>query len=245
MLQTKVVDLFIPCFVDQLFPETGKATYQILRHIGFEPRFDSRQTCCGQPAWNSGYAGDAKRLALKFLKLYSDSETVVTPSASCASMVISQYEKLQLTGSERNDLESLKPRLFELSTFLVEVAEVVELGAHFPHKVAYHASCHGLRELGIREHPMTLLENVKGLELVKIPDRDQCCGFGGTFAVKFNHLSAAIGQDKVEAIEQTGADFVTATDDSCLMHISGMGHQNGYKWQTIHYAEILAKGIGK
>jgi L-lactate dehydrogenase complex protein LldE len=233
------VSLFIPCFVDQLFPETGLATAEILRRAGCEVSYNPEQTCCGQPAFNSGFQHDTKHLAERFIRLFNESDYVVAPSGSCLTMVKNHYGDLDLSGSARSDWESLRGRVFELSQFLVDELKITDLGGTWNGRVAWHTSCHGYRELGIDRQPLELLKNVKGIDLVELDDRKQCCGFGGTFAAKFSSLSAAIGEDKLLAIEQSGAQTVTATDDSCLMHIGGMIKKRQIPVQAMHYARIL------
>lgn len=242
MSRAKRVHLFIPCFVDQLYPQTGLATVELLRRAGCEVVFPRGQTCCGQPAYNSGFMKDAAVLAEHFVEVFGDAEAVVAPSASCVAMVRRHYSKLDLHESVRSDYEALRSRVFELSEFLVDQLKVTDFGARYPHKVAYHTSCHGYHELGIREQPLRLLEQVKDLELVEPDDRKQCCGFGGTFAVKFPEVSTAIGDDKVEAIRLTGAEVLTATDDSCLMHLAGLFSRKKVPVRTLHYARIIAGG---
>lgn len=236
------IHLFIPCFVDQMFPQTGMATVQLLRRAGCDVVFPREQTCCGQPAFNSGYQKDAAALAERFIRVFANAEAVVAPSASCVTMVRAHYAELPLAKEMRSDYELLRPRVFELSEFLVDQLHFDSIDSRFPFRVAYHSSCHGLRELGIHDQPMQLLKRVKDLELVEPDDRHNCCGFGGTFAVKFSGVSAAMGEDKIEAIKATGAQFVTATDDSCLMHIQGMLSRRREAVQTLHYARILAGG---
>ncbi len=234
------VHLFIPCFVDQFFPETGLATVQLLRRQGLEVVYEREQTCCGQPAFNSGFHRDAAHLAKRFLRLFRDAEAVVAPSASCVAMVRRHYGELGLQGEDASTWESLRTRIWELSEFLVDVLGVKQVPGAFPHRVAYHPSCHGLRELGILKQPLSLLRSMKGIDVVELNDQERCCGFGGTFAAKFSALSVAMGEDKLEAIEKSGASFVTATDDSCLMHLAGMISRRSLPIRTLHYARILA-----
>lgn len=233
------VSLFIPCFVDQFFPDTGLATAKLLHRADCDVHYDREQTCCGQPAFNSGFQHDSCMLAEKFIRLFADTEVIVTPSGSCAAMVRTHYGQLDLEPALREEWESLRGRTFELSEFLVDELHYEQELGPFPHRVAYHASCHGLRELGIHNQPMQLLNRVRGIDLVELDDRHACCGFGGTFATKFSSLSAAIGQDKIEAIQRSGAEVVTATDDSCLMHISGLAKRQKLPFKTMHYARIL------
>ncbi len=235
------VSLFVPCFVDQLLPEVAVDTVKVLRRAGCEVGFPQHQTCCGQPAFNSGYWNDARPCAERFLRVFKDAEWIVCPSGSCTTMVRVFYPELLASSPLRDDAVSLGRRTFELSEFLVKVLGVTDLGATFPHTVTYHASCHGLRELKLRDEPLQLLRRVNGLTLVDMPRSDECCGFGGGFAVKFADISVAMGESKAESITASGAEFVTAIDPSCLMHVQGvLGNQNA-KAQTIHLASILAK----
>ena len=234
------VSLFIPCFVDQLFPETGLATVELLKRAGCDVQYNPEQTCCGQPAFNSGFQHDTKHLAERFIRLFNEAEYVVAPSGSCLSMVKEHYGELELDGSVRDDWSTLRERTFELSQFLVDELKITDIGGKWDGRVAWHTSCHGYRELGIDQQPRTLFRNVRGIDLVELEDRKQCCGFGGTFAAKFSSLSAAIGDDKLLAIEQSGAQTVTATDDSCLMHIGGMIKKRNIPVEVMHYARILA-----
>ena len=234
------VSLFVPCFVDQLLPEVAVDTVKVLRRIGCEVEFREEQTCCGQPAFNSGYWDDARPCAERFARVFRDAESIVCPSGSCTTMVRKFYPELLKESPMRPDAIAAGQRTYELSEFLVKVAGVTDVGAVFPHIVTFHASCHGLRELGIREEPLKLLQAVDGLKLVDMPRYDECCGFGGTFATKFADISAAMGQSKVENVMASGAEYVTAIDPSCLMHVQGMLEKNKFKAQAIHLASILA-----
>ncbi len=236
------VHLFVPCFVDQFYPQTGLATVALLRRVGCEVVFPEEQTCCGQPAFNSGYRQEASALASRFIRIFADAETVVAPSASCIAMVRRHFGELDLTPEATGEYEALRDRVYELSEYLVDVLKVTDLGAKFPHRVAYHASCHGLRELKILAQPLELLKAVRGIELVEPDDNRRCCGFGGTFATRYGSLSSAIGEDKIEAVLQTGAEVLTASDDSCLMHLGGMLSKRAIPLRTLHYARILAGG---
>lgn len=236
----KTIHLFIPCFVDQLFPKTGIATVRLLEAAGYKTTFPKAQTCCGQPAFNSGFWKQTAELAERFIRLFADAEYIVTPSASCAAMVRKHYHELDLSDDSKKLLESITPRLFELSEFLVQEANFNRIESRFPHRVAYHTSCHGFRELGILDQPLSLLRNVRGIDLVELDDNRRCCGFGGTFAVKFPAVSVAMGEDKIQAILDSGADVVTATDDSCLMHIEGIITRKKLPIRVLHYSRILA-----
>jgi L-lactate dehydrogenase complex protein LldE len=234
------VSLFVPCFVDQLLPEVAVDTVTVLRRIGCEVIFPEDQTCCGQPAFNSGYWDDARPCAERFLRVFKDAEYIVCPSGSCTTMVRVFYPELLASSPLRSDAVGLAQRTFELSEFLVKVVGVTDVAATFPHTVTYHASCHGLRELQLRDEPLQLLRKVKGLKLVDMLRFDECCGFGGTFATKFASISVAMGVSKADSIAVTGAEFVTAIDPSCLMHVQGILGKRGDKAKAIHLASILA-----
>jgi L-lactate dehydrogenase complex protein LldE len=236
------VSLFVPCFVDQLLPEVAVDTVRVLRRAGCEVDFPKDQTCCGQPGFNSGYWNDARPCAERFLRVFKDAETVVCPSGSCTTMVRVFYPELLASSSLHSDAIAMGQRTFELSEFLVKVLGVTDLGATFPHTVTYHASCHGLRELKLRDEPLQLLRKVNGLKLVEMARSEECCGFGGTFATKFGDISVAMGTAKAESVESSGADFVTAIDPSCLMHVQGVLGKRKSRPQTIHLASILASG---
>jgi len=238
------VALFIPCFVDQLNPEIGLDMAKVLVRAGYEAEFTRGQTCCGQPAFNTGYWNDAKPLAERFVKVFRSAETVVCPSGSCTTMVRNFYPVLLAKSHLRDEAVKLGQRVFEFSEFLVKVAGRTDLGASFPHRVAYHDACHALRELGLKQEPRELLRHVQGLELVEMPYSDDCCGFGGTFATKFGMISAAMGNAKAGNAENVRAEFLTSTDPSCLMHIEGILRRRNSPVRTIHLARILAHQCG-
>jgi L-lactate dehydrogenase complex protein LldE len=235
------VALFIPCFVDQLSPQVGLDMVRVLRRIGYQVDFPEAQTCCGQPAFNAGYWEDALPLAERFVRIFGSAEAVVCPSGSCTTMVRNFYPELLAASPRRGEAMKLGQRVFEFSEFLVKVAKTTNVGATFPHRVTYHDSCHSLRELRLKEEPRELLRHVRGLELVEMPYSEECCGFGGTFATKFGMISAAMGDTKAANIEASGAEYVTATDSSCLMHIDGILRRRKSKARTIHLASILAQ----
>ena len=213
------ISLFIPCFVDQLQPEVAVDTVKVLRRIGCEVDFPADQTCCGQPAFNSGFWDEARPCAERFLRVFKDAEVIVCPSGSCTTMVRVFYPELMASGAAHDEAVALGKRTFELSEFLVKVMGLTDVGAAFPHTVTYHASCHGLRELKLRNEPLQLLRGVKGLKLVDMLRSEECCGFGGTFATKFESISVAMGESKCESVAVTGAEYVTAIDpelpDAC------------------------------
>lgn len=235
------VSLFVTCIVDQLFPQVGLAMAEVLERIGWQVDFPEAQTCCGQPAFNSGYREEARQVARHFLRVFGDAEYIVAPSGSCTSMVTRHYEELFRREPEWQErARRVAPRVWEFSQFLLEVARVEDVGARMEAVVTYHDSCHALRELGIKEGPRRLLTKVRGLELREMPAAEECCGFGGTFSVKFPELSGAMVRSKIQAIAQTGARYVVSVDASCLMQIQGALSRAGLPIQTLHLAEVLA-----
>jgi L-lactate dehydrogenase complex protein LldE len=235
------VQLFIPCFIDQLYPETAFNMIKVLEKTGCSVTYNTAQTCCGQPAFNAGFWDEAKSVCSKFIKDFKGSDYIVTPSASCAGFVRNYYEKLFKDSSLHHEMEDLRRRVFEFSEFMVKILQIENVGATLHGKATYHDSCAGLRECGIKSEPRKLLSKVKGLELVELNDVETCCGFGGTFAVKFPAISVAMGEQKIENALATGADYLVSTDHSCLMHLQGYIKQKGYKLQTLHLADVLAK----
>lgn len=236
------VQLFIPCFIDQLYPQVGFNMVKVLEKAGCTVRYNANQTCCGQPAFNAGFWGEAKEVCSKFINDFSGSDYVVAPSASCIGFVRNYYQKLFDNSSVHNDVKSLADRTFELSEFLIKVLNIDDLGASFEGKATYHDSCAGLRECGIKQEPRQLLSKVKGLELVEMNDVETCCGFGGTFAVKFEPISVAMADQKINHAVDTGAEYLISTDMSCLMHIDGCAKHNGKYLKVLHLADVLASG---
>jgi L-lactate dehydrogenase complex protein LldE len=237
------VSLFVTCFNDALFPRTGQAVVEVLERLGHEVEFRMAQTCCGQMHANSGYQREAIGLMRRFVEVYAGAEAVVAPSTSCASMVRLQYPRLaKLTGEADliAKVDDLVGRTWEFSEFLVDVLGLEDVGAYYPHRVTYHASCNSLRALKLGDRPMRLLRNVKGLELVELAAKEECCGFGGTFAVKNAETSTAMLADKMRHVLDTGAEICTAGDNSCLMHIGGGLSRQRTGVRTVHLAEILA-----
>ncbi|MFC9325654.1 (Fe-S)-binding protein [Kitasatospora sp. NPDC057015] len=241
------VALFVTCVNDALYPGTGRAVVTLLDRLGVEVDFPAAQTCCGQPQYNTGYRRETEPLVLRSARAFEGYDHVVTPSGSCAAMIRDNYPRIgakalaEGRGSELADAAaSLAARTFELTEFLVDVLGVTDVGAYFPHTVTYHPSCHGLRMLGLGERPRRLLEAVKGLELRELPGAEECCGFGGTFAVKNPDVSAAMGADKVRGALSTGAGVLCGADNSCLLHLDGTLRRRGAAMRTVHLAEILA-----
>jgi L-lactate dehydrogenase complex protein LldE len=239
------VQLFIPCFVDQLYPGTAFNMVKVLEKAGCKVSYNSEQTCCGQPAFNAGFWDEAKSVCTKFLKDFSGTEYIVTPSASCAGFVRNYYSRLFENSSLHHEVADISKRIFEFSEFLVKILHADQFGAILQGKATYHDSCAGLRECGIKSEPRQLLSNVRGLELVEMNDVETCCGFGGTFAVKFEAISIGMGEQKVENALATGAQYLISTDHSCLMHLNGYITQKGYSLKTFHLADVLASGWGK
>lgn len=237
------VDLFIPCFVDQLFPQTAFNMVKVLEKAGCTVNYNPDQTCCGQPAFNAGFRDEAKDVCSKFLKDFSGTNYIVAPSASCVGFVKNYYMKMFENSSVHNDLKDLQKRIFEFSDFMVNVLQVEDLGAEFNAKATYHDSCAALRECKIKEEPRRLLSKVKGLQLMEMEDVETCCGFGGSFAVKFEPISIGMADQKVINAKNTGAECIISTDMSCLMHLDGYIKNKGINLEVFHIADVLAAGI--
>ena len=241
------VSLFITCYNDTLFPETGKAVVRVLERLGHTVEFPAGQTCCGQMHWNTGYQAEALPLLERFVDQFQGAEAVVCPSTSCVGMMRDHYPMMaEQIGDAKliAAVAELVPKVFEFSEFLTRRLGLEDVGAYYPHRVTYHASCHGLRNLALGDGPMRLLKAVRGIDLVEIAGLEQCCGFGGTFAVKNAEVSSAMLAEKTTAILNTKAEACTACDNSCLMHIQGALHRQRTGVKTLHLAEILAGGQG-
>lgn len=235
------VTLFIPCYVDQFFPQIGRHIVDLLSQLGHDIDYPQRQTCCGQPAFNAGHHRDAACVARWFLDVFRDAETIVTPSGSCAAMVKVYYADLFEGEPERAVARELGARTWEWSDFLVNQLGVTDVGARFAERVTYHDGCHGLRELGIQAQPRKLLEHVRGLELVEMDAAEVCCGFGGTFSVKYPQVSTAMAQAKCASAERTGARYIVSGDASCLMHLQGYIDRAQRDLRCLHLTEVLAQ----
>lgn len=241
------VALFITCIIDHFFPDVGDATVDLIERAGAAVDFPDGQMCCGQPAFNGGFQADARAVAERWMDSFTGSECVVTPSGSCAAMIRHEYPKLFRDTRRETQARELAARTWELSEFLVDVMGMTDPGAAFPRPVraAIHDSCHGLRELNIARQPRALLSRVGNLELAELPGHDQCCGFGGLFAVKMSAVSGAMLNDKLSAIDGlSGVDIVIAGDASCLMHMNGGLSRRGSARRVIHLAEALTGRIG-
>ena len=235
------VSLFVTCLVDQLWSSVGTSSVAVLRRAGCEVEFDDRQTCCGQPAFNTGYRNEARRVARRFIEVFEESrsEAIVSPSGSCTAMVHHLPELFADEPQWRERAEAIAARTHELSSFLIRVLKVEDVGASWQGRVTWHDACHGLRDLNIKTEPRRLIRSVRGAELVEVENAESCCGFGGTFSVKYPEISLAILDQKIEAIERAGVQAVVSGDASCLMQIGGRLSRKGSKVRVMHLAELL------
>lgn len=238
------IELFIPCFIDQLFPDTAFNTVKVLEKAGCTVAYNPNQTCCGQPAFNAGFWDEAKEIGSKFLNDFSEDNFIVSPSASCTGMVKNYYNDLFTNTVVHNKCRAIQANIHELSDFLVNVIDRDYFGAELEGRAVYHDSCAGLRECKIKAEPRQLLSKVLGLELVEMAHGETCCGFGGTFAVKFDAISSAMAQQKVENALAVDADYIISTDASCLMHLQSYIDKNNIPIKTMHLADVLAHGWG-
>lgn len=237
------VALFITCFNDTLFPETGRATVRLLERLGYEVAFPVEQTCCGQMHFNTGYQREAIPLVRRFVEVFKNYDAIVAPSGSCVGMVRELYPMAAELANDKQllyEVEELAPRVFELSEFLVKRLGVTDVGAYYPHRVTYHPTCHSLRMIKVGDAPLQLLRAVGGIDLVELGEAKECCGFGGTFAIKNADTSTAMLSDKLRHVLDTRAEVCTAGDNSCLMHIGGGLKRGRAGVRTVHLAEILA-----
>jgi L-lactate dehydrogenase complex protein LldE len=230
------ISLFVTCMVDQLFPRVGLAMAEVLERAGCRVEFPEGQTCCGQPAFNSGYRDDACAVAKYHLTVFKDSEYVVVPSGSCTSMIAHHYSAM----IDSDEARAMAAKTYEFSQFLTDVLKVEDVGAELARTVTFHDSCHGLRELGIKQGPRRLLSHVRGLTICEMDYAEECCGFGGTFSVKFPEVSGAMSRTKIESILRTGASTVVGVDASCLMQLRGTLQREGHPVDIMHLAEVLA-----
>ena len=242
------IALFITCFNDTLYPSTGKAVVRLLERLGHTVEFPQAQTCCGQMHFNTGYRPEAVGLVRNFAEVFAGYDAVVSPSASCTGMVRDNHQVVAEQYGDtdlRQAVAVTAPRVYELAEFLVDILGVTDVGAYFPHKVTYHPTCHSLRMLRVGDKPLQLLRAVKGIDLVELPQADSCCGFGGTFAIKNADTSTAMLADKMRCVADTGAEVLSAADNSCLMHIGGGLSRLRVGVRTLHLAEILAATEGE
>ncbi|WP_409345613.1 (Fe-S)-binding protein [Paenibacillus sp. MBLB4367] len=238
------VSLFITCLADQLYPEVGESVVRLLHRYGCEVDFPEVQTCCGQPAFNSGYQDEAREVARNLVRAFEHSDYVVTPSGSCSGMVHHYYPYLFQDEPEwKEKADKLVAKTYEFSQFLVKVLGVRDLGAYFPEKVTYHPSCHAMRLVGIKEEPQALLENVQGMAFIDLPRKEDCCGFGGTFAVKMADMSQAMVCEKAANVCATNANVLVGTDMGCLMNIGGRLNKEGKPIRVMHISQLLEEGV--
>ncbi|UAY50906.1 (Fe-S)-binding protein [Ferruginibacter albus] len=236
------VQLFIPCFVDQLYPQTAFNMVKVLEKATCEVSYNTNQTCCGQPAFNAGFWDEARDVATKFIKDFEGVDYIIAPSASCVGFVRNYYSKLFENSSLHNQVKDLSKRIYEFTEFLTDVLKIENFGAVFNAKATYHDSCAALRECKIKEAPRKLLNHVKGLQLTEMNDVETCCGFGGTFAVKFESISIGMADQKTSNALETKAEYIISTDLSCLMHIDGYIKGKHLPLKTMHIADVLASG---
>ncbi len=233
------VSLFITCLIDALYPQVGVSTVKLLRRLGVEVDFPEGQVCCGQPAFNSGYSDASREAAASLIRAFVDAEYVVGPSGSCVSMIHHYYPALFAGHPLEKEAKAFIGKTYELSQFIVEVLGKDDLNARFTGRATYHTSCHMTRGLGVVDPPIRLLKNVQGLELVDLPHREDCCGFGGTFAVKMADLSTAMADEKIDHVSQTRAQYLVGSDMACLMHLGGRAERRGESVKVLHLAELL------
>jgi L-lactate dehydrogenase complex protein LldE len=241
------VALALTCINDALFPETGQAVVRLLRRLGVDVEFPAAQACCGQPMVNTGYLDEAVPVVRGFTEAFAGYDAVVVPSGSCAGAIRHQHDLVARRSGDpalRRAVAEISPRAYELTEFIVDVLGVEDVGASFPHRVTYHPTCHSLRMLGVGDRPLRLLKHVKGIRLTPLPAAEECCGFGGTFAVKNAETSVAMGFDKVRHARETGAEVLVASDSSCLMHIGGILSREQAGMKVMHLAEVLASTEG-
>lgn len=237
-----IVDLFIPCFVDQVYPQVGMNMVKIFEKLDVAVNYNTEQTCCGQMAFNSGFWNEARAMGEKFIRDFSENRYIVAPSASCVGMVRNYYPEMFNNTSMHLQLKQIQKNIFEFTDFLVNVLQVEALGAEFESVITYHDACAALREYGIKEQPRKLLSKVRGLQLNEMENNEVCCGFGGTFSVKFEQISTAMGEQKVENAINSGAEYIVSTEASCLMHLDGYIKKQKLPIKTIHIVDILASG---
>lgn len=237
-----IVDLFIPCFVDQLFPDAAFNMVKILEKLNVGVNYNAEQTCCGQPAFNAGYWDQCREVGEKFIRDFPNDRPIVAPSASCVGMVKNYYGEMFHNSSVHNQYKTIQKNIFEFSDFLVNVLHVTDVGAKFEGVATYHDACSALRELNIKQAPRTLLSKVRGLELREMNDVETCCGFGGTFSVKYEPIAVGMAEQKIINVEATKASTIISTDLSCLMHMDGYLKKQGKNIRVMHIADVLASG---
>lgn len=237
-----IVDIFIPCFIDQIYPQTGFNMVKILEKVGCGVNYNPEQTCCGQPAFNGGYWDDAKAVGEKFIREFQNDRYIVSPSASCVGMVKNYYPELFHNSALHNEYKNVQKNIYEFTDFLVNILKITDIGATLNGTATYHDSCSALREYGIKREPRVLLEKVRGLQLKEMEDTETCCGFGGTFAAKYEPIAMGMAESKVNNALATHADYIVSTDMSCLMHMQGYIEKQNKNLKVMHIADVLASG---
>ncbi len=237
-----IVDIFIPCYIDQIYPDTAFNMIKVLEKVGCTVHYNPEQTCCGQPAFNAGYWDQCKEVGDKFIKEFQNERYIVVPSSSCVGMVRNYYSEMFHNTVLHNEFKQIQKNIFEFSEFLVNKLNVTNVGAVLVGTATYHDACSALRECKIKDEPRKLLQNVKGLELIEMSDTDVCCGFGGMFSVKYEPVAVGMADDKLRNAIATGADYIISTDASCLMHLDGYINKQEMKIKTLHIADVLASG---
>ena len=237
-----IVDIFIPCFIDQLHPNVGLNMVKILEKLGCGINYNPEQTCCGQPAFNAGYWKEAREVGEKFLKEFQNDRYIVSPSASCVGFVKNYYPEMFHNSVMHNSCKQVQRNIFEFSDFLVNVLKITNLGASLKGIATYHDSCSARREYGIKREPRTLLEKVRGLELREMKETETCCGFGGTFAAKFEPISVGMAEQKVKNALEVHTDYIVSTDMSCLLHLDSYIKKQNHKIKVMHIADVLVSG---
>ncbi len=237
------VSLFIPCLNEHFYPESGISMVKIFNHLGVDVEYVDNQTCCGQPAFNSGYRKEIIPVVERFIELFKDKEFIVAPSGSCVSFVKCFYKELNINSKLIPALELLSNRIFEFTEFIVDVLKIESIGGQLNYKVTYHDSCHLLRELGIHDQPRKLIRSIKNINFIEMEKSDTCCGFGGTFSYKFEDVSIAMVERKCKYIDESGAEYCIGADSSCLMNIEGYLRKHNMKAKTMHIADLLALSL--
>jgi L-lactate dehydrogenase complex protein LldE len=237
-----IVDIFIPCFIDQIYPNTGFNMVKILEKVGCGVNYNPEQTCCGQPAFNAGHWDDCKEVGEKFIREFQNDRYIISPSASCVGMIKNYYPDMFHNSSLHNEYKQIRKNIYEFSDFLVNVLKISDLGAKLNGIATYHDSCAALREYGIKNEPRVLLSKVRGLELREMKDTEVCCGFGGSFSAKFEPIAVGMGEKKIDNALETGAEYLISTDVSCLMHLDGYAKKQDKAIKMMHLCDVLASG---
>lgn len=237
-----IVDIFVPCFIDQLYPQVAVNMIKVLERIGCGVNYNPEQTCCGQPAFNSGFWNEAREVGEKFIKEFQNDRYIVTPSASCAGYVKNYYSKMFSNSSLHNECKQLQKNMYEFSDFLVNILKITDLGATLNGIATYHDSCAGLREYGIKKEPRMLLEKVRRLELREMKDTEVCCGFGGTFSAKFESIAVGMVEQKINNVKEVKAEYIISTDMSCLLHMESYIKNKKLPIKVLHIADVLSSG---